>query len=111
MLRAYPNLDEFFALKKKYDPDALFVNALYETYARGPAAAAAPASGAGDGIEHVVVLMLENRSFDNMLGFLKEQNPEIDGLTGAETNPVDPKDPSTGAVPVTRGARFFGEKN
>ena len=40
-------------------------------------------------IEHVVVLMLENRSFDNMLGMLGRyyDNPKsLDGLTGTESN-------------------------
>jgi phospholipase C len=31
-------------------------------------------------IERLVVLMLENRSFDHMLGFLKRDNPVINGL-------------------------------
>jgi phospholipase C len=43
-----------------------------------------------DAIKHVVVLMMENRSFDTMLGFLKELNPEIEGLKGDETIPTDP---------------------
>ena len=47
------------------------------------------------GLKHIVVLMMENRSFDHMLGALRGRNPAIDGLTGAETNPD-----STG-VPVT----------
>jgi phospholipase C len=38
-------------------------------------------------IEHVVVLMLENRSFDTMLGWLYPERPEFDGLTGKEANP------------------------
>jgi phospholipase C len=38
-------------------------------------------------IEHLVVLMLENRSFDHLLGFLKRENSAINGLTGNETNP------------------------
>jgi phospholipase C len=45
------------------------------------------------GIEHIVVLMLENRSFDHMLGYLSlppEQGgkgrSDIDGLSGPETN-------------------------
>jgi phospholipase C len=38
-------------------------------------------------LQHIVVLMMENRSFDHMLGALKAQNPQIDGLTGAESNP------------------------
>lgn len=44
-------------------------------------------------LEHIVVLMMENRSFDHMLGALKAQYPAIDGLTGTETNPD-----STGAM-------------
>ncbi len=31
-------------------------------------------------IEHVVVLMLENRSFDHMLGYLEHPDPTFDGL-------------------------------
>ena len=37
-------------------------------------------------IRHVVVLMLENRSFDCMLGMLYPKSAEFDGLSGAETN-------------------------
>lgn len=44
-------------------------------------------------LEHIVVLMMENRSFDHMLGGLKAQYPAIDGLTGNEANPD-----STGAM-------------
>jgi phospholipase C len=40
-----------------------------------------------DQLKHIVVLMMENRSFDHMLGALKAKNPAIDGLTGAESNP------------------------
>ncbi len=38
-------------------------------------------------IEHVVVLMLENRSFDSMLGMLYPKGPGFNGLSGNETNP------------------------
>jgi phospholipase C len=38
-------------------------------------------------LKHVVVLMMENRSFDHMLGALKATNLAIDGLTGNEFNP------------------------
>ena len=45
-------------------------------------------------IEHVVVLMLENRSFDHMLGYLYSAEGNVspagqpfDGLTGNESNP------------------------
>ena len=47
-------------------------------------------------IEHVVQLMLENRSFDHMLGFLYAESGNVssaghpfDGLTGQESNPDD----------------------
>lgn len=46
-------------------------------------------------IEHIVVLMLENRSFDSMLGFLyaEQGNKSLsgqpfEGLTGEEANPI-----------------------
>ena len=32
-----------------------------------------------DQLKHIVVLMMENRSFDHMLGSLKADNPAIDG--------------------------------
>lgn len=38
-------------------------------------------------IEHVVVLMLENRSFDSLLGWLRPGDPSFRGLTGNESNP------------------------
>jgi phospholipase C len=38
-------------------------------------------------IAHVVVLMLENRSFDSMLGRLYPASASFDGLGGAESNP------------------------
>jgi phospholipase C len=38
-------------------------------------------------IQHLVVLMMENRSFDHMFGFLKSPSYPIDGLNGTETNP------------------------
>ncbi len=40
-----------------------------------------------DSLKHVVVLMMENRSFDHLLGSLKAVDPRIDGLTGNESNP------------------------
>src|SRR5687767_16021562 len=41
-----------------------------------------------DRIRHVVVLMLENRSFDHMLGYLKLEGgrAEVDGLTAEMSN-------------------------
>ncbi len=40
-----------------------------------------------DNLKHIVVLMMENRSFDHMLGALKANDPRIDGLSGTESNP------------------------
>jgi phospholipase C len=46
-------------------------------------------------LQHVVVLMMENRSFDHMLGALHTQYPAIDGLVGNETNPDSTNVPIT----------------
>ena len=62
--------------------------------------------GGGNPIEHVVCLMLENRSFDHMVGFLKRLNPTIDGLNGNETNPFDPSNPSLGSVTVSDNSPY-----
>ncbi len=42
----------------------------------------------GGKIEHIVVLMMENRSFDSILGQLYPGNFGFDGLKGNETNPL-----------------------
>ena len=39
-----------------------------------------------DLIDHVVLVMLENRSFDHMLGFLYPKSDDFDGLQGTESN-------------------------
>lgn len=39
-------------------------------------------------IKTIVVLVQENRSFDHMLGWMKTLNPEINGVTGSESNPL-----------------------
>jgi phospholipase C len=52
-----------------------------------------------DGIEHVIVLMLENRSFDCMLGKLKPAGPDFAGLSDEESNPYQRSDGIV-AVPV-----------
>jgi phospholipase C len=56
-----------------------------------------------DEIRHVVVLMLENQSFDRLLGYLDLGDPtqRLEGLTGAEVNPVAPPTDMT-PVPVQR---------
>ena len=39
-----------------------------------------------DNLRHIVVLMMENRSFDHMLGSLKAIDPRIDGVTDQLSN-------------------------
>jgi phospholipase C len=48
-----------------------------------------------DNLKHIVVLMMENRSFDHMLGGLMAENPQINGLTGNESNPDTTNTPVT----------------
>ncbi len=45
-------------------------------------------------LKHIVVLMMENRSFDHLLGSLKAVDPRIDGLTGSESNPDTTNEPA-----------------
>jgi phospholipase C len=42
-----------------------------------------------DNLKHIVVLMLENRSFDHMLGSLTAVDARIDGVTNQFSNPDD----------------------
>ncbi len=44
-----------------------------------------------DKIEHVVVLMMENRSFDNVLGWLYPDNPDFRGVNSSMSNPDSQK--------------------
>src|SRR5580658_2647904 len=55
-----------------------------------------------DNLKHIVVLMMENRSFDHMLGALKQKYPKINGLTGDESNP----DTNGATVNVQQKAQF-----
>ena len=54
-------------------------------------------------IEHVIVLMLENRSYDHMLGYL----PNGHGLTGDEFNRVDPSNPASTQVRVNNTSDYI----
>ncbi len=58
-----------------------------------------------DNLRHVVVLMMENRSFDHMLGALKNQDPRINGLTGVESNLDTTNEPAR----VQPQAQFQGQ--
>ncbi len=56
-------------------------------------------------IQHLVVLMLENRSFDHLLGFLKTPGYAIDGLEGTESNPS----PAGPPIVVSPDASYSGD--
>ena len=43
-----------------------------------------------DGLQHIVVVMMENRSFDHMLGSLKADNPTSTESTGRSVTPTPP---------------------
>ncbi|KAK8680268.1 hypothetical protein V6N13_109218 [Hibiscus sabdariffa] len=58
-------------------------------------------------IKTVVVLVMENRSFDHMIGWMKKSvNPAINGVTGNECNPVSTKDPNSQSICFTDGSEF-----
>jgi phospholipase C len=58
-----------------------------------------------DQLKHLVVLMMENRSFDHMLGSLKTVNPRIDGIPNGWNN----LDDRNAAVPPQPLADFQGQ--
>src|SRR4029077_15927046 len=62
-------------------------------------------SGGARKIDHVVVLMLENRSFDHIFGF----RTGVEGLKGKEENFGDPTKPESNSNPaffVNNGAPY-----
>ena len=52
-------------------------------------------------IRHLVVLMLENRSYDNLVGYLSQQLPGLDGLALGMGNPTDPQVPNSPVIPFS----------
>lgn len=56
-------------------------------------------------IKHLVVLMMENRSFDHMLGFMQSPTYGIDGLDGTQMN----RDSSGEPVRVNKDAQYTGD--
>lgn len=67
----------------------------------------APVPGSFAKIQHIVVLMLENRSFDHLFGRLNALNPRIAGLTGSESNYDDPNAPQPGQLRTVSVADRF----
>ena len=58
-----------------------------------------------DNLKHIVVLMMENRSFDHMLGFARTDNWRIEALKGDETN----QDSNNGVAQVSDDAGYAGD--
>lgn len=56
-------------------------------------------------IKHIVVLMLENRSFDHLVGWLQTATYQIDGLDGTQFN----RDSTGEPVKVTNDANWSGD--
>lgn len=56
-------------------------------------------------IKHIVVLMLENRSFDHLLGWLQSDQYQIDGLDGTQLN----RDSTGEPVKATDDANYSGD--
>ena len=57
-------------------------------------------------MKHLVVLMMENRSFDQMLGLLKAENPEI---RGAAVGLYSNQNTVGAALPLTDDAAYQGQ--
>ncbi|GAB4859670.1 Non-specific phospholipase C4 [Ancistrocladus abbreviatus] len=57
-------------------------------------------------IKTVVVLVQENRSFDHILGWMKAINPEINGVTGEESNPLSTSDPNSKRIKFGNGSVY-----
>ncbi|GAB4845758.1 Non-specific phospholipase C6 [Ancistrocladus abbreviatus] len=58
-------------------------------------------------IKIVVVLVMENRSFDHIIGWMKKSiNPAINGVTGKECNPISTKDISSQSICFTNDAEY-----
>jgi len=57
-------------------------------------------------IKHIVYLMMENRAFDHMLGWMTRNDSRIRGLSGSEYNFVNPADPNSQKVYVTDKAAY-----
>lgn len=58
-----------------------------------------------DRLQHLVVVMMENRSFDHMLGGLSAQIKDLDGVPAGWSNP----DPNGHPVPARAAAQYQGQ--
>ncbi|TMK46940.1 MAG: hypothetical protein E6G66_11575 [Actinobacteria bacterium] len=65
-------------------------------------------SSGDERLRHVIVVLLENRSFDHLLGYLEHPAAStFDGIRpGAATNPLDPSNPVAGVVHAQKRQRL-----
>ena len=70
-----------------------------------PHAARSAVDGADPRIKHIVVLMMENRSFDHMFGLMMSEIPELRGVREGQWTNVDDK----GRAPGQKQDNFFLE--
>jgi phospholipase C len=75
-----------------------------------------------ESIDHVILLMLENRSFDHLLGYLYPRSGDFDGLDGTESNrdlagtavsvyPITPEHQNAYYYPLANPAEGFAATN
>ncbi|KAG9143478.1 hypothetical protein Leryth_016485 [Lithospermum erythrorhizon] len=57
-------------------------------------------------IKTIVILVMENRSFDHILGWLKQTRPDINGLSGSEFNHLNSSDPNSKKIRVSNSALY-----
>jgi phospholipase C len=68
----------------------------------------APPLRSQEKIDHFVVLFMENRAFDHLLGCMLGDKEGVDGIpTGGRSIPVDPKNASKGVINVTCGTAEY----
>jgi len=71
-----------------------------------PRAARSGDDGGHPRIKHIIVLMMENRSFDHMLGLLMDEIPDLRGVHSGDWSNVDDK---SNVHPLTGGAAYQGQ--
>jgi len=57
-------------------------------------------------IKTIVILVMENRSFDHMLGWMKKLNPNINGVTGSESSQLSVSDPNSKRIFFKNEAKY-----
>jgi phospholipase C len=100
------------AADASFTPNRVMDAAADRPTARGPGSLPFPEKAAGTinetmPFDHLVVVMMENHSFDNLLGELSRTRPEVDGLTfdaaGTATNSnpgIQSASPPVGSFPL-----------